>query len=472
MSNDIQIRRRQLSDYAQDPQNANTGSQRGAEMISDSLAQVGPGRSLLADGHDRLVAGNKTQLSATTLGVQDVIEVETDGDAIIVHKRRDWDLLDPEDKRARLAAYYDNRASELGLSWNADQIAADFQSGIDMGGLFDPGELALLVGNETVYGQLDDELAGSSDNSPASETLADDLLAKWDVQSGQVWAIPSKHGGQHKIVCGDSGDPDAVAQMFADGEQAQIVFTSPPYGMRRAANAVDANDYGGIPEDEYVEWFNAIQACTRQHLIGGGSFFINIKPHSSKGERALYVFDLVLAMRREWGWKFVDEHCWLRVTAPGSWPDRLKNGFEPIYQFATAGDGRVFEPQRMGTRSEQVMRKGQKAKQMTSTGTHYNISEGVETGIALPTNVVEVQGVRTGIAHSAMYPVALPQRFMMIYANRGDIIFDPFLGSGTNIHAAEQTRRLSYGVELLPQHVAIMLEEWSQAGYAPELLAD
>jgi DNA modification methylase len=465
MTDDIRVKRRKLDEYKNDPQNANAGTERGAQMIEDSLESVGSGRSLLADGGDYLVAGNKTRAAAERAGITEVIEVETEGEAIIVHKRRDWDLLSPEDRRARLAAYLDNRSSQISMSWDANQIAADVMAGLDMGLMFDPSELAFMIGNEAIYG-AGEAAPSEAASKEAPEDIGKILQEKWQTATGQLWAIPSKHKGEHRIICGDCRDSATVQKLF-DGKKAQIAFTSPPYAMQRAN--IGANDYGGIPEDEYVDWWEAVQANTHDVLVDGGSFFVNIKAHSSEGERALYVVDLVLAMKRRWGWAYIDEHIWQRHSVPGAFKRRLKNGFEPIHEFAKAGEGFVFEPKRMGTKSDAVMVSGHEAVDMLTTGTYFNVSHETEEGIALPENIFHAFGVRS-VAHSAQYPVDVPYRFMMIYANPKQIIYDPFLGSGTNIHAAEKARRLSYGIEWMPEHLAVICEEWSLLGYEPKLI--
>lgn len=461
---EIQVRRRKLDDYKEDPHNANLGSDRGNQTLDDSIEQTGIGRSLVADGNDYITAGNKTLAAAKRKGITEVIEIETEGNAIIVHKRSDYDLLSDTDKRARLNAYFDNVVSYHSINFDASQIAADVESGLDIGMMFDPGELALMIGNDAIYG---DEVASDSEINTYNESKEDVgklLQEKWATETGQLWAIPSKHGGQHLIMVGDCRNADDVQRLFGD-KKAQIAITSPPYAEQRAN--FTTNEYGGIPEDEYVDWFHAVQSNVHENLVDGGSFFINIKPHSSAGERVLYVFDLVLAMKRDWGWEFIDEHCWQRHSIPGKFKRRLKNGFEPIYEFAKAGDDFVFEPKRMGTASDDVMIAGQDAVEMVSTGDYYNIGTETERGIALPQNIFHAFGVRS-VAHSAQYPVGLPYRFMQIYSNKGDIIYDPFLGSGTNIHAAEKCYRLSFGIEMMPSHVAIILEEWALDGYKPE----
>ena len=66
-----------------------------------------------------------------------------------------------------------------------------------------------------------------------------------------------------------------------------------------------------------------------------GSYFLNIKAHADEGERNLYVMDLVLAHRRQWGWRFVDEFCWRKTDngVPGGWQNRFKNAWEPVFHF-------------------------------------------------------------------------------------------------------------------------------------------
>lgn len=143
------VTQRKLSDYQQDPANANAGTERGVYMLEHSLEQFGAGRSLLADKNGVLLAGNKTQQSASDLGITDVIEVETDGTQLVVVKRTDLDLTQDEDNRARGLAYADNRAGEVGLAWDAGQLLADANAGIDLGQFWREDELEALLNGKT-----------------------------------------------------------------------------------------------------------------------------------------------------------------------------------------------------------------------------------------------------------------------------------------------------------------------------------
>ena len=111
-----------ITDYKPDENNANRGTERGQYMIDNSIQSYGAGRSILVDKHGNIIAGNKTHQSAIDAGIVDVVEVTTNGNQLVVVKRDDLDLY--EDDKARLLAYADNRASEVGLDWDADSILA------------------------------------------------------------------------------------------------------------------------------------------------------------------------------------------------------------------------------------------------------------------------------------------------------------------------------------------------------------
>lgn len=133
-----------LSDYQPDDHNANAGTERGLQMIEDSIHEEGIGRSIVADKNRKVPAGNKTLQAAENAGITKVIEITTGGDTLVVHRREDWDLDEP-DGAARRYAYRDNRASEIGLAWDVNQIAASVGAGLNFAGIWTENELAALL---------------------------------------------------------------------------------------------------------------------------------------------------------------------------------------------------------------------------------------------------------------------------------------------------------------------------------------
>ena len=134
-----------IDDLTPDPRNANKGTERGAYMVEHSLEQYGAGRSILADAEGRVIAGNKTLQAAADMGLA-VRVVQTDGRELVVVQRTDLDLLS-DYQQARLMAYADNRASELGLEWDAEALALDLGDGLDLSGLFHDFEIEEIVGD-------------------------------------------------------------------------------------------------------------------------------------------------------------------------------------------------------------------------------------------------------------------------------------------------------------------------------------
>lgn len=152
------IKRTKIEDYQTDANNANKGNERGRALVKKSIGDYGAGRSVLADRNGVLIAGNKTVEAARAAGIEDVIEVETDGKALILHKRLDLDLL--EGGAARELAYADNRTSEVGLTWDVEQIAADIDAGVNLDGYFLQDEI------EAILSDVENETAPNSPGDP------------------------------------------------------------------------------------------------------------------------------------------------------------------------------------------------------------------------------------------------------------------------------------------------------------------
>lgn len=272
---------------------------------------------------------------------------------------------------------------------------------------------------------------------------------------------------KHRVMCGDSREPGDLARLIA-GEQAQGVFTSPPYAQQRE------EQYGGIPAAEYVAWWEALQANVKAHLRPDGSFFVNIKPHCEQGERSLYVLELVLAMKREWGWKFVDEFCWKHAGYPGGWPNRFKNGFEPVYHFSRAEQIK-FRPEAVLAESPYGEQTAKRLRERRPTDHKFHKGWRCRTGsgfgdmhgfteknalLARPDNVIEVHVSQLRAGHPAAFPVGLVEFFLKAFSDPGDLWLDPFLGSGTTLLAAERLGRRGAGMELLPSYVDVALQRW------------
>ena len=146
MSDDIKVTEGKLSEFTPDAQNANKGTERGRYMLESSVDEVGAGRSLVADKHGRVVAGNKTQEVLIQAGLEDAIIVHTDGKRPIIHVRDDWDLDDPDPNNpARRYAYWDNRTNQVGFELDPEQVKVDIAAGFDFSTMFHDFELDIVL---------------------------------------------------------------------------------------------------------------------------------------------------------------------------------------------------------------------------------------------------------------------------------------------------------------------------------------
>ncbi len=369
-----------------------------------------------------------------------------------------WDISHLEtEQEANAFGLALNRTTRRGVDDSAklaallqDIKAVDEQSFVASG--YDGDDLDELLRE---IGQL-----GEPPKDPGAQVdRAGELQQKWQTERGQLWVV-----GKHRILCGDSTDVDDVERLM-DGRKVQGAFTSPPYAMQRE------KQYGGIAANEYIGWWDGVQGNVKDNLLDDGSFFVNIKPHCEDGERVLYVMDLVLAMKRLWGWRLVDELCWLRVGFPGKFNRRFRNAFEPVYHFALDKEI-LFNPQNVLIDS--AVSKGHSPGNPSWNNQTGSGFPGVDfdDAFARPSNVLDMKMVAYGYPHAAMFPLKLPAFFVKAYSDDGDSWFDPFLGSGTTLAACEQTQRIGYGMEIAPEYVAVSLERLSQMGLEPRLSND
>lgn len=400
----------------------------------------------LLAGHGRIETLRKSKVKGAT----PPINIKIDGNKWLVP----CDYVSIPESEEEAAAIALNRLVERG-GWNDNMLTSvlsdlaamdeDMLDGIG----FDMDDVDQLIRDQATTDGIVEE---KSTREP-TEDLPSEMLDKWGVKDGDVWQV-----GDHIVACGSCRDTKFVDRVFGD-KVAMVVMTSPPYAEQRK------KQYGGVSEADYTTWWENVQLNVYNRLDERGSFFVNIKAHSHNGQRSLYVMDLVTAMVREWGWMFVDEFSWQRISAPGSWPNRFKNGFEPVYHFAKTAKLK-FRPKAVASSSSGSAMGGSNQ----AMGNYYNTAEKViEWENALPSNVLPTFGNATGWGQAAAYPIGLPDFFIRAYSDKGDLVYDPFAGSGTTGVAAHLNDRLSILVEKLPEYAAIILERMAEAtGEQPE----
>jgi DNA modification methylase len=432
--------------------NARTHSPEQVAQIAASIVEFGFNAPILVASDAGIVAGHGRLLAARKLGLAEV--------PVVV-----LDHLSETQRRAYIIA--DNRLA-LNAGWDEKVLAAELRE-LEGEGL----DLALV-------GFSDDELENLFLDEPKPRDDAQEDVPEPPTEPvtrpGDVWLI-----GKHRLVCGDCRDRNTLGILFPPGARANVCITSPPYARQREYDSTSG--FRPVPAEDYCRWYADVAAGVESVLAPDGSYFLNIKPHADDGERNLYVADLLIAHKRQWGWRFVDEFCWRKTDngVPGGWGNRFKNAFEPIYHFSR--QQRIkFRPDAVGHLSEDCFDyspnnpKSRSGSGLLGTGVRgaaadggknqgawgrtrsslSNDSEGRHTGLARPSNVIEVKSESSQGSHSAPFPRALVEFFLLAFSDAGDVIHDPFLGCGTTMAAAELLDRVGYGCEISPAYCDVI----------------
>jgi site-specific DNA-methyltransferase (adenine-specific) len=309
----------------------------------------------------------------------------------------------------------------------------------------------------------DEPPADPQDAEPQTDRAAE-LMEKWGTAAGQLWLV-----GKHRLLIGDCRKPEDMVRLCGK-DKINVAFTSPPYASQRKYD--ESSGFKPIKPDEYVAWWEAVQANVRRHLADDGSFFVNITEASDEGRKLDYVKRLVLQSIDAWQWVWIEEYCWPRPALPLN-PNisrRFKNGWESVYHFACSEDYK-FRPDDVRHKSDGVFSYAdQKAAGKMIGGDAQGKGGGIMSpvnaghGLAYPSNVLEeCNGGAKIVGHSAAFPIGLPSFFIRAFSDEGDLILDPFLGSGTTMIAAENHNRRAAGIEISAQYAGVILQRYADA---------
>ncbi|MCC6638745.1 MAG: site-specific DNA-methyltransferase [Ignavibacteriaceae bacterium] len=237
-----------------------------------------------------------------------------------------------------------------------------------------------------------------------------------------------------------------------------LIFTSPPYADQRK------NTYGGIHTDDYVAWFLPRSEQFLRVLKPSGTFVLNIKEKVANGERSIYVLELILEMRKQ-GWFWTEEFIWHKKNSyPGKWPNRFRDAWERLLQFNKNKKFAMYQESvmvPMGDWAKSRLRKLSLTDQIrdnskVGSGFGKNISNWVDRDMAYPSNVLHLATECSNKSHSAAFPAELPEWFIKLFTQSGDVVLDPFMGSGTTIQVANRMGRHSIGVDIMEEYYTMV----------------
>lgn len=249
----------------------------------------------------------------------------------------------------------------------------------------------------------------------------------------------------HRLIVGDCTDANTVHRLV-DGPKANLVVTSPPYFNQRPEYAIFAS------YDAYNAFLAGVIATTMD-VMAGEPFILAWNTGDNQPDCLPMIADQTVMIHGT-GLTYLDTIIWKKAGAAYSIPRsahiRTHNYFYPAL---------AWEP-------IVVFRKGDTMPKFEAADADKVSAFGI--------NVWEINQVvgseQDKLGHPAIYPLELAERVIMAYSTRDAVVYDPFLGSGTTMLAAERLGRRGFGIELLPKYAAVICERLAQAGLQPVLI--
>ncbi len=373
------------------------------ERIIASIRRFGVCAPVLTSREGRIVHGHDVWEAARRLGLSEISRV------VIDHLNAN---------ELRLLSIALNRLGERG-DWDFEILQHEFKElSASMDDLvvtgFELPEIDLVL-TEAAVETLEHEAA----TIPAVGTIAVS-------QPGDVW-----HLGDHRLIQGDARDSDCYSRIL-NGKTAQLVATDVPYNMpvktitgneqhrefAMATGEMDRPEFG----DFNVDWIKAAADC----LVDGGLLSTAIDWRS---------IDIIMAAARELGLVHINTAVWAKTNGGQGSLWRSAHEFFPFFKKGTAGHVNNVELGKYGRwRTNLWVYPGGSSLRSDSR-------EGLEV-------------------HPTVKPRALIEDMLLDVTNRGDIVIDPFVESGTTLVAAQATGRRCVAIEIDGRYCDVVIRRW------------
>lgn len=293
----------------------------------------------------------------------------------------------------------DNRIA-LNSGWDLEQLSLELKDLTDIG-----ADLSMLgFSSKELAAALAPPLSNGLTDENEIPALADTAATR----PGDIWCL-----GKHRIACGDCTDGKAVSALFCDDTPALMV-TDPPYGVnydptwRHRSGVNKSARIGKVQNDERADWADA-WALFPGHIAyvwHGALHATTVAESLTKNSftiraQIIWAKERLVIGRGDYHWQH--EPCWYAVRTKGNW----------------TGD----------------------RKQTTL----WSIPSG---------------GQDTETVHGTQKPVECMRRPMLNNTEVSQSVYDPFLGSGTTLIAAETSHRACYAMEIDPLYVDVAIRRW------------
>jgi DNA modification methylase len=298
-------------------------------------------------------------------------------------------------------------------------------------------------------------------------------LSAFKSRSSKVASLIGKRRALYQTESGAAYVGDSLELMSClPAESVNLVVTSPPYALHFK------KEYGNVEKDDYVAWFLPFAREIQRVLTKDGSFVLNIGGSYNSGAptRSLYHYKLLIAMVETLGLHLAQECFWYnpaKLPAPAEWVNvkrvRIKDSVEYVWwlsksEWPKADNRAVLTPY-----SKDMKRLMERGVSQTVRPSGHLITEkfSSDRGGSIPPNMLNWGNNESNSAfmkacqahevrpHPARFPAVLPEFFIRMLTEPGDVVLDPFAGSNTTGRVADDLGRQWLGFELDREYLEI-----------------
>ncbi len=277
-------------------------------------------------------------------------------------------------------------------------------------------------------------------------------------------------------------DDSLVGMRKLEDASVDLVMTSPPFAL------LTKKEYGNVESEDYLRWFTPFALEIRRVLKPSGSFVVHIGGSWQRGlpVRDFYHFKLLIMLCEELGFYLAQEFYWwnpARLPMPAIWVSvrriRVKDAVDCVWWLSPtpwpkADNRRVLQP--YSKRMLKVLEKGRMCMGRRPSGHVIGESYIRDSGGAIPPNLLAISNTESNSAylrycrehgikpHPARYPEGLPEFFIRMLTDPGDLVVDPFAGSCTTGAVAERLGRRWICYEIREEYLRGAVGRFESAG--------
>ena len=388
--------------------NPRTHSREQVARIAASIREFGFTNPILVGADDDIIAGHARLLAAEKLGMKEV--------PVIVLRH-----LSPAQRRALVIA--DNQLAIAGAAWDEEMLRIELailheeNYPLDLVG-FDDIELQRLL-------EAQDAAPGLTDEDAVPEVQLEPVA-----KLGDLFVL-----GNHRVICGDCTQADVVARMLGDAKPL-LLITDPPYGIELDSEWRDRAGLNGCGPAEASYMKHRTEGHTETTISGDTRADWSAAYELVPSLQVVYVWHASVFAREVW------------------------NGLERI--------GYLYPQQLVWNKGRTVLTRTHYWYQhepclyMRKKNAPWYGKAGENSTVWDSPSPKFIMGGsdEEKFDHPTQKPMEVMRRPLLNHTLPGESCYDPFLGSGTTLIAAEQTGRVCFGVELDPKYVDVIIRRW------------